>query len=204
VKREFEHRQAQLDYLEEGVAQLDSLERVELDRLSELNADLHARLSGLEERIQILEAKVEEGQSRLLAAYERRGAQPETTEVNLAQLYSTAYLDLHRGDYELSIQGFKKFLELAPQSDLADNAQYWIGEAFYDQRRYQEAIAEFELVLTNYPSQDKVPAALYKIGLAYQGLGNRSLAREYLKKVVEGYPLSPEAKLAQERLGELK
>lgn len=206
INREIQRRQAQLDYLEKTVTRLDSLDRVQLERLSELNADIHARLSRVEERMQILEAKIEEGQTRLLSTYERRGVQVarETTAVNLLELYNTAYLDLHRGDYELSIQGFRKFLELAPESDLADNALYWVGEAFYAQKRYEEAIQEFEGVLTRYPQGNKVPAAIYKIGLAYQELGNRSLARAYLKKVVEGYPLSPEAKLAQERLEELR
>lgn len=207
INREIQRRRAQLDYIEKAVIRLDSLDRVGLERLSELNADLHARLSRLEERVQILEAKLEEGQARLLATYERRvgrAVAPETAGLNLSELYNTAYLDLHRGDYELSIQGFRKFVELAPESELADNALYWVGEAFYAQKRYEEAIRELEGMLTRYPQGNMVPAAIYRIGLAYQELGNRSLARTYLKKVVEGYPLSPEAKLAHKRLEELR
>ncbi len=78
-------------------------------------------------------------------------------------IYDDAYLDLNRGNYSLALVGFHDYLKKSPDSELADNAQYWIGECYYAQRDFRKAIEEFSRVEQTYPKGDKVPASLLKV-----------------------------------------
>ena len=129
----------------------------------------------------------------------RKSSEPGPA-VEPKRLYDTAYLDLNRGNYSLSMQGFREFLRQSPESDLGDNAQYWIGECLYAQRQYREAIEEFLEVRERYPRGDKVPAALLKIGYSFLQLEDRASARRYLNLVIEKFPNSDEAGLARAKL----
>ncbi|HEX9970863.1 MAG TPA: tol-pal system protein YbgF [bacterium] len=115
-------------------------------------------------------------------------------------IYNSAYLDLSRGNHQLAMQGFQQFLEKFPQSDLADNAQYWLGEVYYAQKDNQKAIDEFKKVVENYPRGDKVAAALLKIGYCYFNLGDQATGKKYMRIVTERFPNTEEARLARSRL----
>ncbi|MGH7834276.1 MAG: tol-pal system protein YbgF, partial [Candidatus Binatia bacterium] len=97
-----------------------------------------------------------------------------------------------------------EFLKNNPNSELADNAQYWIGECHYALKEFDQAILEFDAVRRKYPNGDKVPAALLKQGFAFAELGDRVDARLILQEVIERYPLSAEATKAKERLKTLR
>jgi tol-pal system protein YbgF len=124
----------------------------------------------------------------------------EMSESDAKRLYDQAYKDLTRGNYSLALLGFREFLRRSPASDLADNAQYWIGECYYAQRDYTPAIQEFLKVQENYPQGDKVPAALLKTGYSFLALEDRASARRYLNQVVEQFPNSEEAVSARNKL----
>ncbi|UCG41946.1 MAG: tol-pal system protein YbgF [candidate division WOR-3 bacterium] len=116
------------------------------------------------------------------------------------ELYATAYLDFTRGQYKVAIAGFKQYLQMFPNSDLSDNAQYWIGECYHSMGELNKAEVEFGRVLAEHPDGNKVPAAEYKLGLVYQAAGRYGAARQQFLKVIEKYPGTPEAKLAQDRV----
>ncbi|MFQ5770549.1 MAG: tol-pal system protein YbgF [bacterium] len=120
------------------------------------------------------------------------------------EMYNTAYRDLIRGNYQLALQGFRQFIQQYANSDLADNAQYWIGEVYYAQGRYANAIEEFEKVIQRYRQGDKVSAALLKIGYAYISIEEIEQGKLYLEEVIQEYPDSQEANLAKGRLASLK
>jgi len=106
-------------------------------------------------------------------------------------------------DYNGAIDKFKKFLEKHPDSNLADNAQYWIGESYYGLRNFDQAIVEFDLVRKDYPKGDKVPAAWLKIGYSFAELGNRVDARLFLQEVINRFPQSKEAEKARDKIRSL-
>lgn len=118
-------------------------------------------------------------------------------------LYQAAYQDYTQGNYALAIEGFREYLRNFPQTDLSDNATYWIGESYYRQGMFRRAIGQFEAVLQRYPRSDKVPSALLKKGYAHNELGERSPAVSELRRVIRDYPNSDEANLARERLRQL-
>jgi tol-pal system protein YbgF len=133
----------------------------------------------------------------------RRARTGRTDRSGARALYQRHYGALRNGDHAAAIAGFRGFLEAYPEHDYADNAQYWLGEAFYDQRKYKEAMREFRRVVKRYPRGNKVPDALLKIGYCYASLGETAKARDVLAQVARIYPASGAAKLAQRKLGEL-
>ncbi len=116
------------------------------------------------------------------------------------ELYSQAYADYARGNYDLAVQGFQEYLRGAPGSDLADNAQYWIGECYYGKQRFADAIESWNALLRDFPSSDKLPDARVKKGMALERLGRRNQALLEYRFVVDRYPNSSAARIARDKL----
>lgn len=120
-----------------------------------------------------------------------------------AMTYQNAYRDYQKGNYDLAIAGFRDFIGRYKDSDLADNAAYWIGESLYSQKKYRESIAQFDSVVNDYPRSEKVPSALLKKGYAYISLGEKAQGIVQLQYVVHEHPKSSEAAKAREELKKL-
>jgi tol-pal system protein YbgF len=116
------------------------------------------------------------------------------------ELYSQAYADYARGNFDLAIQGFQEYLKNYADTDLADNAQYWIGECLYSKQKHSEAIEAWNTLFRDFPASDKLPDARVKKGMALEKLGRRSQALVEYRYVVERYPNSPAARQARDRL----
>ena len=124
--------------------------------------------------------------------------------LDYTKLYDTAYDDYQRQNYSLARTGFAEYLRLFPETDLADNAQYWIGECYYAEGKYEEASSAFKEVITKYPTGNKVPRAMLKAGHAQLQLGRKDQARLMFQQVIDAYPLSSEADQAKSRLKKLE
>lgn len=122
----------------------------------------------------------------------------------LKELYDQAYTDLTRGNYELAKSGFAEYLRLYADTELADNALYWMGETEYVQHNYEEALSTFTKVIQDYPQGNKVPAALFKVGLCQLALANAEEAKTSFQRLIQEYPATPEASQAEERLKEME
>jgi len=118
-------------------------------------------------------------------------------------LYDAAYQDLTRGNHGLAIMGFQEVLTKFPDSELADNALYWIGESYYAQKDFKQAAEQFQKTIDTYPKGDKVPAAWLKLGLCRQQQGDKTGARAAYATLMEKYPDSEEARLAKTKQQEL-
>lgn len=135
----------------------------------------------------------------------RIASSPVATTANPAQEradYDAAYAWLHpaKRGYKDAIAGFNAFLVKYPQSNLADNALYWLGESYYVTQDNKSALASFDRLLTAFPDSDKVPGALLKKGYILDAMGNRSEARKMLQQVLDKYPASSVARMAKARL----
>jgi tol-pal system protein YbgF len=116
------------------------------------------------------------------------------------ELYSQAYADFARGNYDLAIMGFTEYLKAYPGTDFSDNAQYWIGECLYGKQKYQEAVEGWNVLFRDYPSSDKLPDARVKKGMALERLGRRSQALVEYRYVIDRFPNSSAARIARERI----
>jgi tol-pal system protein YbgF len=116
------------------------------------------------------------------------------------ELYSQAYADYARGNFDLAIQEYEEYLRAYPETDLSDNAQYWIGECLYSKQKYEEALLAWDELFRRYPGSDKLPDARYKKGTALERLGRRSQALIEYRAVANRYPNSEAGRKAREKL----
>ena len=118
-------------------------------------------------------------------------------------LYNTAYTDFSKGNYALAIAGFQEYQSLFPQSALADNALYWIGECYYSQAEYSLAVSAFDDLLERYPKSDKAAASNLKKALAFLEQNQVGTGIVQLRHVIENFPGTDEARIAEDRLAGL-
>jgi tol-pal system protein YbgF len=118
--------------------------------------------------------------------------------------YQAAFDALKDGKYDEAVNGFKHFLTTFPTSPLADNAQYWLGEAHYVMKQYPDALRDFKTVIEKYPDSRKIPDALLKIGYCNYELKNYPEARSALGQVVSRYGDTTAARLAGQRLTKME
>lgn len=168
--------------------------------LSSVNG-LGERLSATNERIDRLSGQLAE-LKKLVENLPKLPTFTTITPGNPDQLFAAAYGDYSRGNYDLAISEFRQYVETYPASEMADNAQYWIGECLLSKKQYNEAISEFDRVATLFPKGDKVPGARFKKGMALTELGQTDAARAEFVALIRLYPKSNEASLARQQLGE--
>jgi tol-pal system protein YbgF len=119
-------------------------------------------------------------------------------------LYKEAYETFQKGDLEGARGKFEAFLKQYPNTELSDNAQFWIGETYYLKKDFEKAILEYEKAIAKYPEGDKISVALFQQALAFLELGDKTNARNLLKRVIERYPHSDQAEMARKRLEGIK
>jgi tol-pal system protein YbgF len=118
-------------------------------------------------------------------------------------LYSNGLRDITSGKYDLARSEFQDYLRYYGDTDLASNAQFYLGEIAYSQRNYDQAVAEYDKVLTNYPKSFKLAPARLKKGMALIELGQKNPGVKELREVVKRYPGTEEERRARAKLKDM-
>ena len=118
-------------------------------------------------------------------------------------LYSNGLRDLTSGKYDLAHSEFDDYLKYYGDTDLASNAQYWLGEIAYAQKDYQGAVTQYDKVINNYPKSFKIQSAHFKKGLALLELGQKNAGVKELREVVKRYPGTEEERRARAKLKDM-
>ncbi len=163
---------------------------------AERQRDLYA---DLDERIQSLEARLEARVGMLEGGTPAPGELPVPGGTDRDN-YQAAFELLKDQRYEPAAMAFRQFLVRYPDSDLADNAQYWLAESYYVTGQFEDALAAFKVVVDDYPRSRKVPDALLKMGYCNYELERWDAARAALDQVRADYPETTAARLASQRL----
>lgn len=177
------------------------------DDLLRYREDADKRIIILEDRILKQQKTIEDLNNKvaeLVLARKEAAAAAAAIPVSPDALYVKGMETFKAGDMPAAREQFTKFLEQNPQHDLAANSHYWIGETFYGEKNYESAILAYQEVVKNYPGKDKVTAAMLKQAMAFREIKDLKSARYVLKKLVEGFPKSEEAKKANDLLKEIK
>ena len=198
---------ARLDTMSTQVQGLsDNLEEIK-SRLGKLNQ----QLVDLQNSVQSLDAKIS-GTSPATgtATPTTSNISPSNTSVvppsgapSADTLYSNGLRDITGGKYDLARSEFEDYLKYYGTTDLASNAQFYLGEIAYSQKNFGQAVAEYEKVLTNYPKSFKLAPAQLKKGMALIELGQKTSGVRELREVVRRYPGTEEDRRARARLKEL-
>ncbi len=151
---------------------------------------LMARVQGLEKKFDALS----KGPLVEKKAVEKKG--PVTEE----GVYRQALKTFRDGKYKEARKQFEEFLRRYPDSDLSDNAQFWIAESFYKEGVYEDAILAYETLIRKFPKSDKVPGAMLKQAYSFQELGDKNTTKVILSTLKERFPKSKEAELAEKKL----
>lgn len=164
------------------------------DRQRQLYADLDLR-------IQELEAEVQASSSRsVMDGGTLSPGELPVPDGSDRDNYQAAFELLKEQRYEPAAIAFEQFLVTYPDSELADNAQYWLAETHYVTQMFDEALTEFEVVIEKFPRSRKVPDALLKMGYCSYELEQWDEARASLERVQQEYPETTAARLAGQRL----
>ena len=207
-KQEITNLEASIRKQTDSLLKAEADLRVDVGNLSSQIAELQGKLDDTNYRLSQVSQQIAATNQDLKAVRSATSPAPGTPEglaaANAATdpetLYQTSYSDYLRGNYDLSMMGFRQYLESFPDTDLADNATYWIGECFYRQQKYAEAIGEYDKVLKLFTRSDKTASALLKKGFAQLELGQKKDGIAQLQSVVRTFPSSDEANLAKQRL----
>jgi len=119
-------------------------------------------------------------------------------------LYDQAMQLFRSGDFPGAREGFTRFMGLYPKTDLASNAQFWLGESYFAEKKYDEAIVAYDKVVKEYPKSEKLSSALLKMGMAFLEKGDKKTGVILLKKVIREYPQSNQAQIAQRKLAQVQ
>ncbi len=138
-----------------------------------------------------------------VALEERAAAPPRGTHPDGQTLYDEGYTLFHRKRYAEAEARFERYIELYPETELTDNALFWIGECRYARGDFSSALAAFTATIDRYPSGNKVADALLKAGKCLEALGNRDQARSTYEEVGRRFPGSDAATAADGRLAQL-
>ena len=198
---------ARLDTMSTQVQGLsDNLEEIK-SRLGKLNQ----QLVDLQNSVQSLDAKISGGTPApatgttptaggFVPTNPPGGAVPSGPAPSADTLYSNGLRDIRGGKYDLARSEFQDYLKYYGQTDLASNAQFYLGEIAYAQKDYNQAISEYDKVLTNYPKSFKLAPARLKKGMALVELGQKTSGVRELREVVKRYPGTEEDRLARAKL----
>ncbi len=151
----------------------DNLEEVKA-RLGKLNQ----QVAEMQSTLQSLDSKISGGTP---APGSGGGAGPSGPPPSADVLYSNGLRDVTGGKYDLARQEFQDYLKYYPDTDLASNAQFYLGEIYYAQKQYKEAIGEYDNVVSNYPKSFKLATARLKKGMALLELGQKASAIRELR-----------------------
>ncbi len=215
VVREEVALQEDIDSLRVDIGRLESLVRDQMNELWEMRADMGQRVGALENQLQVLATRITESDRQFSALVRKletlqvqlsAADRPDTSSAGQSQsvdpgeLYDLALRDFQRGSYDVAVRQFNQYMEYFPDSDLADDAQYYIGDCYYTQSLYTQALDAYEHLLSVYPEGNKVPATLLKIAFIKVARKELPAARSYLERVIGEFPDSEEAQLAKMRL----
>src|SRR5262249_49446387 len=174
--------------------------------VSTSSGDVATQVTSMGERITATNTRMErlsEQFAQLKKVIEDIPKQPtfrEITPGNAEQLFAAAYSDFSRGNYDLALSEFRQYVEVYPSSELADNAQYWVGEILYAQKKLPEAVNEFEKVKAVNPNGDKTAAALFRRAQILMEMQRKEDAIAQVQGLYRDYPKTKEGELATEQL----
>jgi tol-pal system protein YbgF len=198
-----------------------------LDTLSKAarksGADLAVDLEKAQNDITALRGQIEVLQHRLDALEQAQAAQQKVVDAN-AQFAAQRQKELDKAEHPTDRMGiynlgrskldagqlprarelFTEFLQKFPRDELSSNAQYWLGETWYADRKWNEAIGEFQKVLKEYKGSEKVPDALLKIGMSFQAQNDCKSALLFYDELQQNHKATEAAKTARAKISECR
>jgi tol-pal system protein YbgF len=181
-------------------AQVDQISG-QIQALTDTMDELKVRLTKLSKQLEDLQAAQQSMAAQQTQAQQQQQAIAQAPAPDV--LYNNALRDYNGGNNDLATQEFSDYIKFYPNTDLAGNAYFYLAEIQYKAGDYPKAVANYDLVLQNFPSGNKAASAQLKKGFALIELGKTDEGAQELKHVIQRYPRTNEALQARERLRKL-
>ena len=184
------------------------------DLLSERELQ-QARIAKLENELKEVKTKISDSLEKKETADSRDNSKEasattaETKEAKAAdindplKLYDDAHIDFKEKKYAEARRKFDKFIKDFPKHELLPNAYFWAGESDYADKKYEDAILSYESFLKKYPKHEKAKGAMLRQAFSFVEIGDKKTGKVLMEKVIEKYPNSREAELAEKKIGEM-
>ena len=181
----------------DGGGKLDQLSG-QIQSLNDTMDELKVRLAKVSKQLEDMQSAQQSIQAQQAQQQAQNQAAASAPPPDL--LYNNALRDYNGGKLDLASQEFSDYIKFYPNTDLAGNSYYYLGELQFKQANYQQAVQSYEQVLQNFPSGNKAASAQLKKGFALLELGKQDEGVSELRHLIQRYPHSPEALQARERL----
>jgi tol-pal system protein YbgF len=210
------------EIIEQKIIRLDSLTQAQEESQRQFLARMESSITEFEDRLEELGFKITDLNDRI-GLLQRSGAgvaqlpvqeESDTVEDTTANaqtaidpnvIYNSAFNNLQAGNHQIAILGFSEYITSFPKTDLADDAQFWLGECYYQQNppKYEQAAEEFSKVVDNYPESNRMAGARFKLARCHEELGQREKAIDLYRKIMTEFPNTAEANRAKVQLSGL-
>ena len=173
----------------------------QIQALNDSLDELKARLAKLSKQLEDMQSSQQSAAATAAQQQAQQQAQSQAPPPDV--LYNNALRDYNGAKNDLAIQEFSDYIKFYPNTDLAGNCYFYLGEIQFRQGNYQQAAQSYDEVLQNFPTGSKVASAQLKKGFSLIELGKQEDGVAELRHVIQRYPRSPEALQARERLRKL-
>jgi tol-pal system protein YbgF len=204
--------------------QIDSLFAAGADQDIQMRADIRSSLDEMNQQLLQMSNQLNDMQQMVYSLSQRTSLGPVTQQlfteetppdsaepadtlsqdaassVDCRKLWDNAFKDMYRSQFDLAISGFMDYLKFCPDTDLADNSQYWIAESYYEMKQHEQAIDEYKKLLDQYPESEKRASAYFKLGRTYEKLADTARALEYFTILENEFPGSVEYEQVKDKL----
>jgi tol-pal system protein YbgF len=194
MEANMDNLRVELQALEGRLEEVTRENRQLRDELNLMRDDLSLKTADLEDRLS-------EKKATKASPTPKKSPPPAAIETKPADLYKEGLVLVRdKQKFAESRKIFQEFLKEYPKHHLAVNAMYWMGEAYYGEKQYENAILQFQDVIQKYSNHPKAASALYKQAFAFHAMGDKKNARVLLEKLIQAHPKSPEAPRAEKTL----
>jgi tol-pal system protein YbgF len=170
----------------------------QIQALNDTMDEIKVRLAKVTKQLEDMQAAQQSIQAQQASAQAAQQAAQSAPPPDV--LYNNGLRDYNGGKNDLASQEFSDYIKYYPNTDLAGNAYFYLGELQFKQGNYQQAAQSYDQVLQNFPSGTKAASAELKKGFALLELGKQDDGVNELRHLIQRYPRSPEALQARERL----
>ena len=208
-KAKAQQQQEALDQLNRGSRKSGADLAVDLEKAQNDINGVHGQLEVIAHRLDMVDqANLERDkhidQSTAVVATHQKEVDKAEHPTDKLAIYNLGRRKLGEGQLLRARELFTDFIKSFHNDELAPNAQYWLGETYYADKRYEDALREFGKVTKEWKNSEKAPDALLKIGMSFQALGNCQNALLFFEEVVTAHKTAPAAKVAREKQAECR
>jgi tol-pal system protein YbgF len=170
----------------------------QIQALNDTLDELKVRLAKVTKQLEDMQAQQQSIQAQQATQQQQQQAMASAPPPDV--LYNNGLRDYNGGKNDLATQEFSDYIKFYPNTDLAGNCYFYLGEIQFKQQNYQQAAQSYDQVLQNFPSGNKAASAQLKKGFALIELGKQDDGATELRHLIQRYPHSPEALQARDRL----